>query len=56
MKKISLRGLAEGLIGLSYVNAKSSKEVLELYPELKAIEKKLTITDVSISGFAACDG
>ena len=54
--QIKLRGLAEGIVGKSVVNATSVNKVLEKYPDLLQVKSKLQITNNVISGFAACDG
>lgn len=51
-----LRGLAEGITGVSTVLAVSVKEVFVLFPSLAAVKDKLTIDGNTIKGFAPCDG
>ena len=51
-----LRGLAEGIVGASTVEAKSSSDLIKKYPALKTIRHKFTIKNNRVVAFAACDG
>lgn len=54
--KIKLRGIAEGVVGLSEVKARNTDEVFEQHPELEKVKDKLAVQKNSISGYAPCDG
>lgn len=56
MKKIFLRGLAEGMAGRSFVEATGVDDVFVQFPSLCMIREKLVITEDTVSGFCACDG
>jgi hypothetical protein len=56
MRRIILRGLAEGLVGRSSVMASSVAAVFAAYPALEAARGKLSVSGNTISGFSACDG
>lgn len=56
MKTFTLRGLAEGLVGKSSVEAASLDDVFARHPQLAAVRMKLRIDGTTIAGFAACDG
>lgn len=53
---IQLRGLAEGIVGSASVEANSTEELFVTYPELKTSAHKLTVTEDTVTGYAACDG
>jgi hypothetical protein len=56
MQTIKLRGLAEGILGASSVQAINMEEVFANHSALAAVRQKLEIKKNCISGFAACDG
>lgn len=56
MQKFRLRGLAEGLIGVSVVTAKTVSDVLIMFPILQENSDKLRVRGNVISGFCPCDG
>lgn len=56
MQKFFLRGVAEGMIGRSFVIAKSINDVFAQFPSLQQVRKKLIVKKNTISGFFACDG
>lgn len=56
MRRIFLRGLAEGLAGCSSVLANDFDEVFAMFPALAGMRSKLTVGNDTISGFCACDG
>jgi len=56
MSTYSLRGIAEGLAGVSSVQADSLEDLFRRFPALAAARAKLRVDGNHISGFAACDG
>lgn len=56
MKTFRLRGLAEGIAGVSSVSAKDIADVFRMYPQLNSVRSKLRIDGMTISGFSPCDG
>lgn len=56
MSEFKLRGIAEGVVGLSSVMANNIKDVYTKFPELKEIERKLSVNGGMIEGFSPCDG
>lgn len=53
---VRLRGLAEGIVGKSSMQARSVEDVFASVPALASVRSKLTVRGNVISGFAACDG
>lgn len=51
-----LEGLAEGVTGVSVVQASSLDEVFDTFPALAEIKSKLTVKGKRITAFCACDG
>ncbi len=51
-----LKGIAEGLAGLSYVKAKSVEEIFARFPLLQGARHKIHIDGSILHGAAACDG
>ncbi|MEN9640355.1 MAG: hypothetical protein RLZZ262_2224 [Bacteroidota bacterium] len=54
--KITLRGLAEGIVGASNIDTVSVEALFKTYPELNKVQHKLVVSEDRITGFAACDG
>lgn len=51
-----LRGLAEGLVGKSSVQASNVNEVFALYPVLGSVKEKLAVRGNVIEAYLPCDG
>ncbi|QTH41191.1 hypothetical protein J4772_27100 [Cohnella sp. LGH] len=51
-----LRGLPEGIVGHSNVQANSFEELLNKYPQLANVKEKISVAGNVVSGFASCDG
>lgn len=56
MRTYQLRGLAEGIVGQSSVQAPSVEALFSSYPALGDVRHKLTIDGNTVTGYAACDG
>lgn len=56
MKTFRLKGIAEGLAGVSYVNASSVEEVFAKFPLMNLAKDKITINGLSFEGSVPCDG
>ena len=56
MQTFHLRGLAEGLVGCSEIQAQSAEEIFEQNPLLAENRSKLSVNGTTISGYAPCDG
>ena len=56
MKKYTLKGLAEGLVGASTVQANSINDVFKKHPILSQIKDKVKIQGNTINAIVACDG
>lgn len=56
MNTYVLKGLPEGITGLSKVKADSIEQVFCMYPALSEIRSKVTVDGNILRGFSACDG
>lgn len=56
MKTFRLKGIAEGLAGVSYVTAASASDVFDKFPLMNLAKDKIKINGLSFEGSAACDG
>ena len=56
MRTFRLKGLAEGLVGKSTVQADSIESVFTRFPILQQVRHKLNSKGDTIIGYAACDG
>jgi hypothetical protein len=56
MQEFLLRGIAEGVTGVSSISAKNLEDVFTQKPILEAVRHKLSINGNEIGGYAACDG
>ena len=51
-----LRGLPEGIVGRSEVQARSLEDLFATYPELAAVRDRLQIDGSTVRGFMPCIG
>lgn len=56
MTKFRLCGLAEGIVGKSFVEAESFEDIFEKYPALAAVKGKLECAGTVMCGYTPCDG
>jgi preprotein translocase subunit Sec63 len=56
MKTYFLKGLAEGVAGVSQVEANSVEEVFQKIPRLGLVKDKLQISNEVLIGVTPCDG
>lgn len=56
MKTYILKGIAEGLAGVSSVRATCVEDIFKLYPLLEIAKEKIIIKDCMIGGINQCDG
>ena len=56
MTMYRLKGIAEGLVGISHVEAHSVSEIFERFPQLEIARHKIKVHGSVLHGAAACDG
>lgn len=56
MLKFRLKGIAEGLAGVSYVEALSAEGVFKQYPLLSIAKDKISVRGKCLVGIVSCDG